>query len=109
MPISPQQRKAALIALALAASAGGGYISKDEVVRIGQKYCGPVPSAVFQEIDRAGRVMQTTTDPNALKGTDDSGHATVIKLELKPAIGLLAKWCDPDRLGMTERVEVMTR
>lgn len=107
MAVTKEQRRAAIVALSLAAAAGGGYVSKNELIRIGQQYCGAAPEVVFQEIDHAGQVVQITTDVTALKGTAVDGTPTLIKLELKPAVGLLAKWCDPDRVGIAERVEVV--
>lgn len=108
MAVTKQQRRAAFIALAMAASAGGGYVSKDELIRIGQHYCGQPPSVIIQELNRFSAVVRETSDPADVRGVDEHGR-TEIRLKFEPATGLLARWCDPDRIGVTEDVALKLR
>lgn len=101
MAVTPQQRRAAFIALMLTASAGGGYVAKDELIAIGRQYCGPVPKAVLELSD--GRRLDAT--PQNIERLNQQGaQGATVKLQLNQATGLLAAWCDPDRQRLDDDV-----
>ena len=100
MAVTPQQRRAALIALALTASASGGYIAKDQLITIGQRFCGPTPHAVL-----VYHGQEQIATPEAIKALADAGIRSDVKLTLGEAQGLLANWCNPDRQQLTDVVE----
>ena len=127
MAVTKEQRRAALIALIMTASAGGGYVAKDELIAIGQRYCGPVPKAVLELYphdrpeDRAiaeriaasegipfnssGDRLLIDATPRALQIVNEMGPKGVkVKLDLGKAQGLLASWCDPDRQQINDDV-----
>lgn len=102
--MSKEQRRAALIALSLIASASGGYIAKDDLIAIGQRYCGPTPQAVLelpggQEIPATPQAITTINASPGVSGVK-------VKLKLIEATGLLAAWCDPDRQTLEETVDM---
>lgn len=122
MAITKEQRRAAFIALSLLASAGGGYVAKDELIAIGQRYCGPVPKAVL-ELDQelAKKVYERNTGfpstnleiteveatPKNIEAVNELGARGVkVKLDLGKAQGLLAAWCDPDRQRLDDTVDL---
>ena len=102
MAVTKQQRRAALIALILTASAGGGYVSKDELIAIGQRYCGPVPKAILELQD--GRQLPATPGNIALVNQEGAKSVNV-RLEIGKAQGLMAAWCDPDKSQLNDSVE----
>ncbi len=117
MAVTKEQRRAALIALSLLASAGGGYVAKDDLIAIGQRYCGPVPTAVLEltepaktELKRLGIEMPTleATEDNLklINANPTVAKHTIIKLNLGEAHGMLAAWCDPDRQRLDDTVAV---
>src|SRR3989304_4419773 len=101
MAVTSQQRRTALIALALAASAGGGYVAKDDLITIGQRYCGPTPRAI---LTYQGQTQEAT--PDNIKALADAGINADVKLELGKAQGLLAAWCNPDRSQLEDAVHM---
>lgn len=101
MTVTKEQRRAAFIALSLLASAGGGYVAKDDLIRIGQRYCGPVPTAIIEKLD--GTRLEATPE-NIARVNREDGRGVVIKLDLRKAQGLLAQWCDPDRQTLEDAV-----
>lgn len=103
MAVTKEQRRAALIALMLTASASGGYVAKDELLAIGQRYCGPVPRAIIEKLD--GTRIPATPE-NIERVNQEGAQGVTIKLDLGKAQGLLAVWCDPDRHTLEENVEM---
>ena len=97
MAVTPQQRRAALIALIMTASAGGGYVAKDDLVAIGQRFCGPTPRAVI-----VGTTLDATKDNLAASQKD--GTPAHVKLDLGQARGILESWCNPDRQRLDDEV-----
>lgn len=122
MAVTKEQRRAALIALSLLASAGGGYVAKDELIAIGQHYCGPVPKAVLElDQDLAKKVYEEVSGfpstnllitevaatPQNIDAVNKLGPKGVkVKLDLGKAQGLLAAWCDPDRQRLDDTVDL---
>ena len=101
MAVTPQQRRAALIALIMTASAGGGYVAKDELLSIGQQFCGPVPHAMIEKLD--GTRLPAT--PENIERVNRAGAQGVkITLDLGKAQGLLAAWCDPDKQQLNDDI-----
>lgn len=103
MAITKQQRQAAIIALVLTASAGGGYVSRDALIAIGQRYCGPVPKAIM-ELPNGQRLDATAK--NIERINQQGAEGVTVKLELVKAQGLLSEWCDPDRQQLTDNVDM---
>lgn len=101
MAVTKEQRRAAFIALSLLAAAGGGYATKDELIAIGQRFCGPVPQAIIEKLDGTRMVA---TPENIERVNQEGAQGVTIKLELGKAQGLLAAWCDPDRQQINDNV-----
>ena len=101
MAATKEQRRAALIALGLLTAAGGGYVAKDDLIAIGQWYCGPVPTAVIERLD--GTRMPATPE-NIASVNRDGAQGVKVRLDLNNATGLLAAWCDPDRQRLDDTV-----
>lgn len=101
MAVTKEQRRAAFIALSLLASAGGGYVAKDELLAVGQRYCGPAPSAIIEKLD--GTRLPATPE-NIERVNQEGAQNVTIRLDLGKAQGLLAAWCDPDRQQITDDV-----
>lgn len=101
MAITAQQRRAAFIALSLLASAGSGYVAKDELIAVGQRFCGPVPTAIIEKLD--GTRLPATPE-NIERVNQEGAQGVAIKLDLGKAQGLLAAWCDPDRQQINDDV-----
>ena len=97
MAVTKEQRRAALIALIMTASAGGGYVAKDDLVAIGQRYCGPMPKAII-----VGTSLEATKENLTLAQKD--GAPALVKLDLGKAQGLLSAWCDPDRQQINDEI-----
>lgn len=103
MAVTKEQRRAAFVALSLLASAGGGYVAKDDLMAIGKRYCGPVPTAIIEKLD--GTRMPATLE-NIASVNQGDGQGVKIKLQLTQATGFLAAWCDPDRQQITDDVDL---
>lgn len=107
--ITLQQRRAAMVALALTVSAGGGYIAKDELLTIGQRFCGPTPRAVlvYKPISDSPTGPLTTLEatPERLALLKASGIKADVRLTLGEAKGILATWCNPDRQQLDDDVQ----
>lgn len=110
MAVTPQQRRAAMLALALTASAGGGYIAKDELITIGQRFCGPTPRAVL--VYRTHALDGTEVVAEGPEATPDNlallranNIKADVKLTLGEAKGLLENWCNPDRQRLDDDVQ----
>lgn len=103
MAVTKQQRRAALIALMLTASTGGGYVAKDDLIAIGQRYCGPVPRAVLELPD--GQRMEATPQ-NVANINAGNPTSVIVKLDLGKAQGLLAAWCDLDRQRLDDGIDM---
>jgi len=101
MAVTKEQRRAAFIALAMLASAGGGYVAKDELIAVGQRFCGPVPTAIIEKLD--GTRLLATAE-NIERVNIEGAQGVKIKLDLGKAQGLLASWCDPDRQQINDEV-----
>lgn len=106
MAATPQQRRAAIIALTLMASAGGGYVAKGDLHAIGQKFCGPVPRAVLVQLDHQGRSLPVVeATPQNIAAVQQAGAPAMIRLEVGQAQGLMAYWCNPDRNQLEDALD----
>lgn len=101
MAVTKEQRRTAFIALSILASAGGGYVAKDDLMAIGQRYCGPVPTAIIEKLDGT-RIPATPV--NIERVNQEGAQGVKVKLDLGKAQGLLASWCDPDRQQINDDV-----